>query len=375
MKIALVAPLLESIPPKKYGGTEWIVYYIAHEMGKRGHNVDLYASGDSKKEKEYNLISITSKNMRTNEKVVSPELQEAMKTITLSDLAKVISGKKYDIVHNHVGWRFLLFSQFIGANVVTTHHSLFTYEAQNFAFRHYKNNFFVSISNNQRTGVEDLPFIATVYNGINESLFPFQPFVKGGHKHIAFLARMNHEKGAIEAAKTAMQTRRQLHVASKVDIVDEEYYKQFKSIIDTKYVTLLGEIGHKDRLNLLQNARCLLAPINWEEPFGLMFVEALACGTPVIAFARGASPEVIADGFVGYLVNHPDVTVRRDLIIKKEGLSGLKEAVEKIYSLSDTEYALMRKKCRQHFEKNFTSIKMVDGYEEVYNELIKKGMK
>ena len=106
-----------------------------------------------------------------------------------------------------------------------------------------------------------------------------------------------------------------------------------------------------------------------------MFVEALACGTPVIAFARGASPEVIADGSVGYLVNHPDVTVRRDLIIKKEGLSGLKEAVEKIYSLSDTEYALMRKKCRQHFEKNFTSIKMVDGYEEVYNELIKKGMK
>lgn len=373
MKIALVSPLLESVPPAKYGGTEWIIYYIAHEMGKRGHEVDLYASGDSKKEGAYNLIPLSPKNMRSVEKSMSISMQESIKTIILSDLAKVISEKNYDIVHNHVGWRFLLFSGFLGGHLVTTHHSLFEYEVQNYAFDHYKNNVFVSISNNQRSGVEHLPFIATVYNGIDETLFPYQSFQDGQHSHMAFLARMNHEKGAIEAAQVAMQTKHELRLGCKVDPVDKEYYQEFNSIIDTDFVKVLGEVGHKDRLDLLSNARCLIAPINWEEPFGLMFIEALACGTPVIAFARGAAPEIIVDGSIGYLVNHSKGLKRGDFSISKVGMEGLVEAVEKIYSLSDNEYAQMRQRCRQHFEKNFTSSKMVDGYEAVYKALIKKG--
>ncbi|OGK15613.1 hypothetical protein A2690_01985 [Candidatus Roizmanbacteria bacterium RIFCSPHIGHO2_01_FULL_39_12b] len=375
MRIALVAPLLESVPPKKYGGTEWIVYYIAHEMGKRGHTVDLYASGDSKKESGYNLIPLSLKNMRSVEKVMSQNMQESIKTIILSDLVKVISEKNYDIVHNHIGWRFLLFSSFLNSHLLTTHHSLFEYEVQNFAFRHYKNNAFVSISNNQRKGVEDLPFVATIYNGIDESLFPFQPFKRGEHKHMAFLARMNHEKGAIEAAQVAMQTQHELRLGCKVDPVDKKYYQEFKSTIDTKFIKVLGEVGNKDRLNLLSNARCLLAPINWEEPFGLMFIEALACGTPVIAFARGAAPEIVLDGLTGYLVNHSEEMRRGDYVTKAVGVKGLSEAIKKIYLLSDREYSEMRLRCRWHFEKNFTSIKMADGYEAVYKELIKKNKK
>ncbi|PIS15540.1 hypothetical protein COT62_03130 [Candidatus Roizmanbacteria bacterium CG09_land_8_20_14_0_10_41_9] len=371
MNIALVAPIEETVPPTKYGGTEWVAYHIAHQMGKKGHKVDVYAAGDSKQDNTYTLIPTVPQSIRTiPEYFKDLKLRESQKFITLTHITKLLMKKKYDIVHNHYGWRFLIFSDFIPSKIITTHHGPLSFPYQNAVYLDHKDQAHVSISNNQRIDLPDLNYVATIYNGIDLHLFPFVDGKITRSSPIAFLARMNHEKGALEAATVAQTTKHPIRVAAKVDKIDEPYFEQFRPFIDNKLVFFEGEIDPVKRLNLLQNARCLLAPIKWEEPFGLMFIEAMSCGAPIITFARGSVPEIIKDGETGFIVNQSSELKRGEWITKKMGVDGLCEAVERIYSMPQDQYETMRRACRACIEKKFTVEKMGEEYEKVYSRLL-----
>ena len=374
MKVALIAPVEETVPPRKYGGTEWIVYHIANGMGKKGHQVDLYASGDSDKEPLYNLIPVVPKSIRTLPEIGSDtKIRETTKLLALVDTIQMLKKQQYDVIHNHASWRFLLFSSFLNQKVVTTHHGPLSADYQNIVFKRNKDHYHVSISNNQRKDLPQLNFVNTIYNGIDLALFPFdENKIPDARSGMIFLARLSPEKGAIEAAKVAHMVKRKLLIAAKVDLVDQSYYEKCKPFIDNVYVTFRGEIGHDERSQLLQSARCLFVPIQWEEPFGLMFTEAMASGTPVITFARGSAPELIKDGETGFLVNSSDDMKRGNWIIKKTGIEGLCEAVERIYAMPEDQYRVMRKACRIHVTNNFTVEKMVDEYEKAYYKVLEK---
>lgn len=370
MKIALIAPIEESIPPKYYGGIEWIVYYLAHLLGKKGHSVDLYATGDSKKENEYSLIPIVETGLRTTVPFShNTALRESAKWLGISKVLHLINERKYDIVHNHASWRMQAFGTHIHAPFVTTHHSSLSIPHQNAVYLANKDAFYVSISDNQRKDLPTLNYVETIYNGTDTTTYPFSTY-EGPYTHMSFLARMSPEKGGIEAAQVAMRTKKVLHVAAKIDEVDKDYFSQFKPYIDNKYVSFLEEISQHVKLKHLQTARCLIAPIRWEEPFGLMFTEAMSCGTPVIAYSRGSAPEIIKDGVTGFLINESPEHVRGDFIIKKTGVEGLSEAVERIYSIPEAEYQQMRNNCRSHVVQNFSVELMVERYESLFKKML-----
>ena len=256
MKIALIAPLEESIPPKYYGGIEWIVYYLAHLLGKKGHEVDLYATGDSQKEEFYSLVPIVSQGLRT----VSPyshdiHLRESAKWLGIAKIIKLISQKKYDIVHNHASWRMLNFGNLITPSMITTHHGPLNQGYQNNTFLSYKTYPHVSISLNQRNDLPDLHYVKNIYNGTDTSEYPYLEDKKMLGNHIAFLARMSPEKGGIEAALAAKKTNKVLHVAAKIDQVDEPYFETFKPYIDNKTVYFVEEVSKPVKLKHIQTVK------------------------------------------------------------------------------------------------------------------------
>jgi len=371
MKIALVAPFEETIPPTAYGGVEWIVYELAHGLGKKGHTVDLYATGDSLQQPEYNLYVTAPKSLRVDPVLgVEKSMREAAKLYYLGKTVQQLQSQKYDIIHSHCGWRFLTLSPLLTDPILMTHHMPLSIPFQSFIFNEYKNLPYVSISDNQRRDLPYLNFITTVYNGIDINRFPFYDDVAQEDNYLLFFARFNHEKGGLEAIQVAERTQKPLKIGAKVDLIDRDYFNQAKPHIDNKIITFMGEVIQAEKDKEYQHARALLVPIMWEEPFGLMFVESMACGTPVITFSRGSSPEIIKDGETGFLVNQSDEYIRGEWIIKKTGVEGLCEAVERIYAMSEEQYRQMRRNCREHVEKHFTSEKMVEEYEKVYEKIL-----
>ncbi|MBI5044657.1 MAG: glycosyltransferase family 4 protein [Candidatus Levybacteria bacterium] len=372
MKIALIAPVEETVPPQKYGGIEWIVYELASGLSKKGHEVDLYASADSHRSSDYHVIPITPKSLRQHDTFSSDlTLREGAKWLAIAKAIEEVGKKNYDIIHNHVGWRLLTFSNTLTPPLLTTLHGPLTIPKENFIFSQKAHLPYISISNNQRRDLPELSYLKTIYNAVDTTLFPFKE--SPDKTSLLFFARMSPEKGVIEAVKSAIHVKKELLVASKVDEVNKGYYEEFKKISqDNPLVTDIGEIKVADRQAYFQNSKALLAPIAWEEPFGLMFIEAMSSGTPVIAYARGAAPEIIKDGETGYLVNFSDQDKRGDFVIKKSGFEGLCEAIEKLYGLSESEYKQMRKQARKHVEENFSAGLMVDNYEKAYQELLKK---
>lgn len=372
MKIAVIAPLEESTPPQKYGGIEWIVYYVAQLLGEMGHQVDLFATGDSEKSRYYNLVPIVPVGLRS----LSPynhnqKMKDSAKLMGSIDAVEKIQKNKYDIIHNHTGWRLLMYANLIQAPIVTTHHNPLNFDYQNLVLHKYKDLSHVSISLNQRRDFPSLNYAANIYNGTDSGRFSyFQNKDISQHSEMLFLARMSSNKGAVDAAKVALKLHKKLNVCAKVDDIDLDYYSQFKLLIDGNYVSMQNEIGPVERLEKLQNARCLIAPIQWEEPFGLMFTEAMSCGTPVISYARGAAPEIIKDGETGYLINQSEELSRGEFAIKTYGIEGLTEAVEKIYSLSDEDYIKMRMASRKQVEDNFTVEIMAKQYEKLFKSLM-----
>jgi len=346
MKIALLAPFEESVPPQKYGGTELIVYYLSQGLVERGHKVFLFAAGDSKTKAE--LISIFPKAIRKEKAADDLKIREALKYIGISRIIKELKKIKIDIIHNHLGWRFLPFAYLFNCKTLTTLHGPLNIPYHQLVYKQFKEYPFVSISNSQRRPLPQLNFVATIYHGIDINQFEFNEKPKGDY--FAFLGRMSPEKGPIEAIKAAKRAGVKLKMAAKVDAVDKEYFeKKIKPLIDGKQIEFLGEIKATQKSEFLREAKALLAPLCWEEPFGLFMSEAMACGTPVIVFDRGSAREVVKDRETGFVVKN------------------IEEMINAIRSIEK----ISRKKCREWVEEKFTCQRMVTDYEKIYYEILK----
>jgi glycosyltransferase involved in cell wall biosynthesis len=345
MKIALLAPFEERVPPVKYGGTELIVYYLANILPKRGHKVFLFASGDSKTESK--LMPIFPKSIRAEPYAKNSKIREAVKYIGISKVIKTLKELDVDIIHNHIGWRFFPFTSFFPNPTVTTLHGPLDTEYGKFMHSWFKEQALISISNSQRMPLPNLNYAGTVYNGIDVNGFEFNS--KPGD-YFAFLGRMSPEKGPVQAIQIAKAAGVKLKMAAKVDASDATFFeKEVKPLIDNKQIEFLGEIESQEKSNFLKNARGLIAPIQWAEPFGLFFVEAMACGTPVITMNRGSAPEVIKNGKTGFVLNN------------------IEEATNAVNSIDK----IKREDCRKWVEKNFSAEIMVENYEKIYHQLIK----
>ncbi len=346
MKIIQISPFEESVPPKKYGGTELVVYNLTQELVRKGHEVHLIASGDSRSDAK--LLPVFPKSLRRYPSTQDMRARDALKYMGIGKVLELLKNTGADIIHNHIGWRLLPFAAFFGAPCVTTLHGPLDPDYQKLVYGAYASSNYVSISNSQRVPLKKLNYAGTVYNGIDIKKFKYSD--KGGD-YFAFLGRMSPEKGPVQAIKLAKKAGIKLVMAAKVDAVDNSYFtKEVKPLIDGKQISFIGEVGHNDKVKLLRNARALLAPIQWREPFGLFFIEAMACGTPVITNKLGSAPEIIKNGETGFVADN-----EAQLLSAVRGISNISRA-----------------DCRKRVERFFTSEKMTEGYEEIYRKLILK---
>ncbi|HQI02730.1 MAG TPA: glycosyltransferase family 4 protein, partial [Deltaproteobacteria bacterium] len=294
MRIAQVAPLIEPVPPKLYGGTERVVSYITEELVKRGHRVTLFASGDSKTKAE--LRSVIGKSIRLDGS--NPD-SFAYHTLELSDVLSL--ADEFDVIHCHLEYLAFPFSRLFGVPTVHTLHGKLDYPYWRPMMECYPDVPLVSISDSQRRPVSDMDvcWMDTIHHGLPESNFMLYP---GEDGYLAFYSRMSPEKHPDLAIEVAKRSGIPLKMAGKVDNKDREYFKtKIKPMLDHPLVEFIGEIGEEERPVFLGNARALLFPIEWPEPFGLVMIESMAVGTPVIARPYGAVPEVIDEGVTGLI--------------------------------------------------------------------------
>lgn len=344
LRIAQLVPFEETVPPTKYGGTELVAANLCDGLVKQGHDVTLFSVGGSKTKAK--LVKIFPTSLRAMHSA-DLKARESMKFMGVGKVLSAAAAGKFDIVHNHIGWRVLPFTGMIPHPVVTTLHGPLDIGYQQMVYKPYSHTPFVSISNNQRKPLK-LNYAATVYNGIHVEKFAY---LEKKDDYLAFLGRMSPEKGPVQAIQVAKKTKRRLIMAAKVDAVDVKFFTQkVKPLIDGKQIKFLGEVDHAGKSKLLSHAAGLLALIQWEEPFGLFMAEANACGTPVIAMARGAAPEVIAHKQTGFLVHSNEEAAR---MVSKLGT--IKPAA-----------------CRKRAQKYFSVEAMVAGYLAVYQKLIRQ---
>jgi glycosyltransferase involved in cell wall biosynthesis len=341
MRIAQIAPLWERVPPPAYGGTELVVSLLTDELVRRGHDVTLFASGDSIS--LATLESVHSKALRLDPTVKEPAIYEMLQLSRVYERAK-----DFDIIHSHMGCAALPYTSLVKTPTVHTLHGIFTPDNEKM-FTHARNQPYVSISNSQREMRLGLNYVATVYNGIDVDSYEFHP-QPSQLPYLAFLGRISPEKGTHLAIEIAKRSGWHLKIAGKVDSVDVEYYEEaIKPHIDGHQIEYLGEANHMQKNALMGGAVATLFPITWREPFGLVMVESMAAGTPVIAMELGSTSEVIIHGKTGFLCH------------------SVEECVDALRQVSQID----RSTCRNHVVRNFSVQRMVDGYEAVYQMLSK----
>ncbi|MBH8572006.1 glycosyltransferase family 4 protein [Nostocaceae cyanobacterium CENA369] len=342
MRIAQVAPLFERVPPPAYGGTELVVSLLTDELVRRGHEVTLFASGDSISLAK--LVSVHPRALRLDPSVKEYGMYEMLQLGSVYQKAE-----EFDIIHSHMGCAALPYANLVKTPTVHTLHGIFTPDNEK-VFQYAKHQSFISISDTQREPRLGLNYVSTVYNGIDVSSYKFyaQP---NELPYLAFLGRISPEKGTHLAIAIAKQAGWHLKIAGKIDAVDVEYYEQeIKPHIDGKQIEYLGEANHEQKNALMGGAVATLFPITWREPFGLVMVESMASGTPVIAMKLGSTTEVIAHGKTGFLCN----------------------SVEDFVSAIDKVTELDRTTCRKYVESRFSMQRMADGYEAAYQQIIQK---
>jgi glycosyltransferase involved in cell wall biosynthesis len=337
MKIAQIAPIFERVPPKTYGGTERVVSYLTEELVRQGHEVTLFASGDSLTRAQ--LVSVSDKSIR-----LDPQRQEWLTyyVMMLDQVSQMAAA--FDIVHFHTDFLHFPVAKMLDTAHVTTLHGRMDLPELRPLYQHFNDIPLVSISNNQRSPLPDANWCDTVYHGLPPDLYPFQP---DPGDYFVFIGRISREKRIDRAIDIAVQCDRPLYIAAKIDKLDEAYFDEcIKPLLDHPLIEYIGEIGESEKLALLGCACALLFPIDWPEPFGL--VEAFACGTPVIAYQHGSVAEIMEDGVTGFIVTNQEDAVR---------------AGKNIESID-------RKRCRQVFERRFTVARMAQDYLRVYQRLM-----
>jgi len=339
LDILQIAPLWERVPPTGYGGTEAVVSVLTDGLVRAGHNVVLRASGDSLTLAE--LRSVYPRSLRT-----ADGIEDGTPYDWVHATQALADAREFDIVHNHAGEPVMALAALVDVPMLTTMHCLTTPDTE-IVWEHY-GGYFNTISHAQlraSPGLEKLKYAGVVYNAIDVASFPFSD---QKDDYLLSLNRIAPQKGTHLAIEVARRAGQRLIIAGKVDRVDRDYYETLvEPLVDGHDVVFVGEADARTKRELYAGASCLLNPICWEEPFGLVMVEAMACGTPVIAFARGAAPELIVDGETGFLVDDVDSMV---------------EALQKVESIE-------RVRCRRHVEENFDMTVMVEGYLRLYREI------
>jgi glycosyltransferase involved in cell wall biosynthesis len=335
VRIAQVAPLYEAVPPKLYGGTERVVSYLTEELVRQGHEVTLFASGDSVTKAD--LVPACPRALR-----LDPTCKDSLAhhMILLEQVARL--AHRFDIVHFHIDYLHFPLSRRLGVPHVTTLHGRLDLPDLPAVYDEFCDMPLVSISDAQRTPLPQANWQATVLHGLPTDLLAAR---EQPGKYLAFLGRISPEKRVDRAVEIARRVGLPLKVAAKVDAADRDYYReQIAPLFRDPLVEYIGEIGERDKAEFLGNAIALLFPIDWPEPFGLVMIEAMACGTPIVAWRCGSVPEVIDEGVTGFIVED----------IEAAALAVAKAA------------ALDRKRCRQVFEQRFCVARMARDYLRAY---------
>jgi glycosyltransferase involved in cell wall biosynthesis len=338
LRVAQVAPLVETVPPESYGGTERIVSYLTEELVRLGHDVTLFASGDSTTKAK--LVPVSERSLRSDPNVTDPlsriilEIEEVLKR-----------SESFDFVHFHDGYLHFPLSRRLQIPSVTTMHGRMDLPDLVPVFREFSEMPLVSISDQQRKPLPFANWIATVQHGIPEELYSFR---SDPEDYVAFVGRICPEKRPDRAIEIAKRVEMPLKIAAKVDKVDEQYFEtEIKPLLDSSLIEFIGEVNEPEKNVLLGGARALLFPIDWPEPFGLVMIESLACGTPVIAFDCGSVPEVLEDRKTGFIVKNVSDSIK---------------ALQNIGIIS-------RRTCRNEFERRYTSTRMADNYLKTFQKL------
>jgi glycosyltransferase involved in cell wall biosynthesis len=336
MKIAQVAPLYEAVPPKLYGGTERVVAHLTDTLVDLGHEVTLFASADADTKAE--LAPMRDQAIRLDPAPLKSDL--AAHLCMLSEVRR--QKDRFDIIHFHVDMlHFPMFEDF-AHRTVTTLHGRLDLTGLPEAYRRWQRYPLVSISDAQRTHLPFANWVGTVHHGLPETMLRFSPRPRG---YLAFLGRISPEKGPDRAIAIAKRLKMPLKIAAKVDAADATYFEEcIWPLLDHPLIEFIGEIGADQKEAFLGGAEALLFPIEWPEPFGLVMIEAMACGTPVVAYAHGSAPEVIEEGLTGYLVRNED-----------EAVTAVRMAGE-----------LDRRQIRRRFDRRFSATTMARAYLDIY---------
>ena len=341
MRIAQVAPLYEAVPPKLYGGTERVVSYLTEALVAMGHDVTLFASGDSVTSAK--LVPACPRALR-----LDPGCRDPIAHHTLLIERVMAAARGFDVLHFHCDTLHFPFSRRSPTPTLTTLHGRLDLADLQGLFGEFTDIPLCSISHSQRRPLPGVAWRGTVHHGLPVDLLPFSPRPAG---YLAFLGRVSPEKGVPQAIDIALRTGLPLKLAAKIDPNDGAFFDQVvRPRLDHPLVTWVGEIGEADKAAFLGGAMALLFPIRWPEPFGLVMIEAMACGTPVVAFRCGAVPEVIDDGVSGFVVDDVD------------------QAVAAIGRLAGFD----RRRCRATFERRFSDRRMAGDYLALYRRLARR---
>jgi len=339
MRIAQVAPLTESVPPKGYGGTERVVSWLTEELVRQGHDVTLFASGDSRTKAK--LVSVAAKSLRQNK-----ECKDTLAHHVLLVNELISRAHEFEIIHSHLDYLLFPFVRAKRARSLHTLHGRLDLPDLVPVYKKFDDIPLVSISNYQRKPLPMANWFSTVYHGLPIDAYSF---VNQPADYLLFLGRICPEKRPDRAIQIADATKQKLVIAAKVDPVDEEYFAaQIKPLLQSPYVNFIGEVTEAEKNELIGNARALVFPIDWPEPFGLVLIESLACGTPIIAFKNGSVGEIVRHGRTGFHCSSISEAIR---------------AVEKIDQID-------RRNCRRDFEERFTAGRMASDYVNLYARLM-----
>jgi glycosyltransferase involved in cell wall biosynthesis len=338
MRIAQIAPLYESVPPKLYGGTERVVAYLTDELVNQGHDITLFASGDS--DTRAKLVAISPHALRLHNHL-DPlsyhilQLQEVFERVN-----------EFDILHFHTDYLHFPFSSNNHLTTITTLHGRLDIDDLKPIYKKFVDMPIVSISDAQREPLPAANWIGTVYHGLPLNLYKQG---KGKGDYVTFIGRISPEKRADRAIEIARQAGMKIKIAAKIDKADQVYFeKEIRHLFKLPHVEFLGEVGENEKAELLGDAIAMLFPIDWKEPFGMVTIESLACGTPVIAYNHGSVAEIITHGKTGYVV---------------EDIGQAVKALKQIHDIS-------RDECRASFENRFTSTTMAKNYLRLYEKMV-----
>jgi glycosyltransferase involved in cell wall biosynthesis len=340
MRIAQVAPPWVAVPPRGYGGIEWVVSFLADGLVDRGHDVTLFASGDS---------STKGRLEHAFEVSPGPMFNNSVWHDTVHQLLVHRDPRRFDLIHQHTYWSAMVASLFLEVPVMHTLHRALSPEMQRVYEPVADRLWFVAVSEAQRTTMPGLRYAGVVHNGIDPSVYPLR---KDKEDFLLFLGRTNPDKGALRAIEAARAAGLPLVMSVKVaEAIEREHFERQIEPALAEDITLFHEVSHDEKVDLLGRAKAVLFPIDWDEPFGLVMVEAMSSGTPVIATPRGAVPEVVDDGVTGFIVpvdDYPDAAAR---------------AVKRVDEIDPAA-------CRARVEERFTKDAMIDAYEGLYRGIV-----